>query len=152
MRSFAPTLIKWLCSVALFTSAASALASVDVAKQFFARYVALGHAYDGSLADLYADEALVKNKRVYPAGEIREATFPAPRYKALIRQAMPLAKARGDRNTYADVSITREGKRFRITASRFSELKNYRSPISLLVGPSANGTWLIYEEFSESRP
>ena len=65
---------------------------------------------------------------------------------------MPLAKARGDRNTYSNVSYTREGQRFRIRASRFSELKNYTSPLSLLVGPSANGTWLIYEELSESGP
>jgi len=124
----------------------------DAARQLFEKYVALGHAYDPSIADLYSDDALIKNTRTYPSGEVRELTMPAGKYKVLIRQAMPVARARADRNTFSDVSYTAEGSRVRIRASRFSELKKYRSPLSLLVGPSANGTWLIYEEVSESRP
>ena len=130
----------------------AAPASNDAATQLFERYIALGHAYDVSIADLYADDAVIKNKRTYPTGEVRELTMPAANYKTLIRQAMPLAKTRGDRSTFSNVKYTAEGPRVRITASRFSELKNYTSPISLLVGPSANGRWLIYEEISESRP
>jgi hypothetical protein len=131
---------------------ASARASEDPAKRLFEHYVALGHAYDPGIADLYADDALIKNTRTYPTGEVRELTMPAAKYKALIRQAMPLARARGDRSTFSDVRYAAEGSRVRIRASRFSELKRYASPISLLVGPSASGTWLIYEEVSESRP
>jgi hypothetical protein len=114
--------------------------------------VALGHAYDPALAELYADDAFIKNTRTYPTGEVRELTIPAPKYKALIRQALPVARARGDRSTFSDVSYAAEGPRVRIRASRFSELKKYRSPFTLLVGPSADGTWLIYEEVPESRP
>lgn len=131
---------------------ASTEASETVARQLFERYVALGQAYDTRLADLYSDDALIKNKRVYPTGEVRELTMAAPRYKTLIREAMPLAKTRGDRNTFSNVRYATEGARVRIRASRFSELKNYTSPISLLVGPSPTGQWLIYEEISESRP
>jgi hypothetical protein len=40
----------------------------------------------------------------------------------------------------------------RIVCSRFSVLKNYTAPISMLVGPGPAGTWLIFEELSESRP
>lgn len=137
----------------MFTSLALAQApSMDVAKQIFEQYVALEYAYDPSVADLYADDALIKNKRTYPTGEVREITIPAPKYKALILQSMLLARTRGDRSTYSDVSYTPEGERIRIKASRFSELKKYASPISLLVGPSPSGKWLIYEELSESRP
>ena len=85
-------------------------------------------------------------------GGVASASGWAPRYKTLIREAMPIAKARGDRNTFSNVRYTTEGARVRIHASRFSELKNYTSPISLLVGPSPAGKWLIYEEISESRP
>ena len=135
----------------MFAAAVSTQAN-DAAKQLFEQYVTLGHAYDSGVADLYSDDALIKNKRTYPSGKVRELTMPAGDYKALIRQAMPLAKARGDRSTYSNVKYAAEGSRVRITASRFSELKNYTSPISLLVGPSANGRWVIYEEISESRP
>ena len=79
-------------------------------------------------------------------------TMPAPRYKALIRSAMPAAKARDDRSTYSDVRYSAEGAGVRITAQRFSELKKYTSPLSMLVKPDARGAWLIDEELSESQP
>jgi hypothetical protein len=65
---------------------------------------------------------------------------------------MPLAKEKGDRSTYSDVAYTQDRERVRITATRYSELKKYSSPISLLVGPSDDGKWLIFKELSESRP
>ena len=145
-----PTFVLVVAGV--LAALASTQASEDAARRLFEQYVALGHAYDPGIADLYADDALIKNTRTYPTGEVRELTIPAPKYKALIRQALPVARARGDRSTFSDVSYAAEGSRVRIRASRFSELKKYRSPITLRVGPSPTGKWLIYEEVSESRP
>jgi hypothetical protein len=42
---------------------AAADASIDQAKQLFDRYVALEHAFDPAVADLYADDARIRNKR-----------------------------------------------------------------------------------------
>lgn len=126
--------------------------AADPAKQLFAQYVALGQAYDPDLADLYANDALIKNKRISPTGEVRDVTVPAPGYKTLMRKVMPAAKARGDHSTYTGVVYLPEGERIRIKASRFSVLENYTSALSLLVGRSPGGKWLIYEELSESRP
>ena len=125
---------------------------LEHARALFERYVSLGHAFDPAVADLYSDSAVIRNKRFYPTGQERVLTMPAPQYKALIRQAMPLAKARGDMSTYSEVKYTVERAGVRITATRFSELKRYSSPITLLVGPAEGEAWLILEEFSESRP
>jgi hypothetical protein len=114
--------------------------------------VKLEKAFDAAAADLYADDAVIKNKRTYPNGQVRELTLPAAQYKSLIRQAMPLAKARGDTNSYSDVIFTSEGSGVRIRATRFSNLKKYSSPISLLMTPQPDGRWLIREELSESQP
>jgi hypothetical protein len=142
-----------LLAVAFLTPSSHAEdAVVSAAQALFEKYVALEHAYDPKVADLYADSALIVNKRTYPTGEIRELTLPAEKYKALLRAAMPIAAARGDRSTYSDVSYAREEERVRVKATRFSELKRYSSPLSLLVGPSEGGAWLIYEELSESQP
>ncbi len=65
---------------------------------------------------------------------------------------MPLAKERGDYSTYSDISFKLEGANVRVTATRFSVLKKYKSPLSLLVGPTPAGDWRILEELSESRP
>jgi hypothetical protein len=122
------------------------------AEQLWNRYVALEAAFDPAVADLYADDAVIRNRRTYPTGEVREATVPAAQYKALIRQAIPLAKAKNDLSRYSGCAYTAEGPRVRVACARFSTLKNYTSPISLLVGPGPDGAWLIFEESSESRP
>lgn len=82
--------------------------AVDNAKALFDRYVALEHAFDAAVADLYADDAVIKNKRTYPTGQVREMAIPAPRYKALLRSAMPLAKQAGDKSTYSDCKYSTE--------------------------------------------
>ena len=124
---------------------------IDAAKQLFAQYVALERAYDASVADLYADDALIKTKRKAPMGDPQEVIIPAPKYKALLRELAAAAKVRGDRSTYSDVTYTPEGELVRINALRFFGSKKAPSPISLSVGPSPGGQWLIYEEVSESR-
>jgi hypothetical protein len=149
MTRFIATLIS------LFIAAAGHAAESDQlaeARRVFQRFVQLSHAYDVQVADLYAETASIKNKRLYPNGQVRELSMPAAQYKELIRNAMPVAKARGDRSTYSDLKFTVEGKGVRITGTRFSELKQYSSPMSLLVEPSASGSWLIVEELTESRP
>ena len=122
------------------------------AEQLLNRYIALEAAFDPALADLYSDDAVIRNRRTYPTGEVREATVPAPQYKALVRQATPLAKARNDVSRYSSCTYAAEGARVRIACARYSALKDYTSPISLLVGPGAASGWLIFEELSESRP
>jgi hypothetical protein len=142
-------------SAALFAQSGPSAPSADAragAEQLFERYVALGRAFDPAVADLYADNAVITNKRTYPTGQVREMTIPAVKYKELIRRAMPLARQRGDRNVYSDCQYTPEGTRVRIACTRYSQLKKYSSPISLLVGPGQAGDWLIFEERSESRP
>lgn len=124
---------------------------VEEARAFFDQFVRLEQAYDVKVADLYADDAVIRNRRTYPTGEVRELSFPAAQYKALIRQGMPVARQRADRSTYSRCSYEPDGARVRISCSRYSELKKYTSPYTLVVGPGRSG-WLIFEEHSESRP
>lgn len=140
-----------LCSISFTLSWAQEDVQLEAAKQLFAQFVDLEKAYDTKIADLYADDALIKSRRAYPMGAPRDTIIPAPTYKASLRQLTATAKSHGERNTYSQVSYTREGESVRIDASRFSELKKRTSPISLLVGRNANGKWLIYEELSESQ-
>lgn len=143
---------RLIAAVILFVSFHAVAEPTQQAKELFERYGALEASFDPAVADLYADDALIRNKRTYPTGEVRELTMPAPQYKQLLRQSMPLAKARGDSSTYSDVTFVEEGIGVRITAKRYSILKQYYSPISLLVAPDATGKWSVREELSESQP
>jgi ketosteroid isomerase-like protein len=122
------------------------------AEELFSEYVNREKDFDGSLVDLYADDALIRNTRRYADGTTKILEIPAPEYKALIQKVLPLAQARGDYSTYTNVTYTPEGERIRIKATRYSELKKYESPLSLLVGKDASSEWKIYEELSESQP
>lgn len=122
------------------------------AQALFERYQHLAAAYDPALADLYCDAALVRNTRRFPDGTERAMELPAPQYRDLLRAAMPTARQRGDRSTFSSVSFTGEGDAVRITAARYSVLKDYTSPLSLKVGACDGRAWGILEEISESRP
>ena len=144
---------RLLAGISLAASClAAAAAPVDDAQALFQQYTSLEAAFDPAIADLYADDALIRNKRTYPDGQVRELTLPATQYKALMRNVMPLAKAKGDRSTYSQVTYAEEGGGVRIKANRYSRMKHYESPIAILVAPDASGHWLIREELSESRP
>jgi hypothetical protein len=122
------------------------------ARTFFARFVEMSHAFDPAVADFYADEARVVSVRKYPQDAERTLDMRGVQYKPLIRSVMPLAKARGDRNTYTDVLYQRQGERVWIRATRYSALKKDSSPYALLVGPDGAGKWLIYKEHGSTRP
>jgi hypothetical protein len=122
------------------------------AKSIFGSYETLERSFDARVADLYCDTALIRNTRTYPDGNKRTLEFPAPKYKELIRTSMPLAKAAGDYGTYSDVTYTVEGANVRILSTRYSNLKKYTSPLSILVGSCNGGEWAILEEISESQP
>jgi hypothetical protein len=139
-------------AVLLFISTGVMADSIKKAEAIFEKYERLEKDFNPAVADLYAENALIKNKRTYPTGQVRELTMPAQQYKQILRQAMPAAKLRGDYSNYTNVNFSVEGPGVRITADRFSVLKQYTSPISLLVAPNVNDEWLIQEEISESQP
>lgn len=134
------------------TAPASQPAENSPAARLIQRMEQLGRAFDPALADLYHDDAVIRHTRIYPDGRSRSMTIPAPKYKAMLRNLMGVAKARGDVSTYSEIKFTAEGDRIRVDATRYSELKDYQSPISWLVGPGEGGEWVIFEEISESRP
>lgn len=139
-------------AIALAVAPVFARDGKGVAERLFADYQKRARAFDSASADLYCDSATIRNVRIHPDGQRRTLELSAPKYKDLIRAAMPLARARGDTNTYSDIRYSKEGSGIRITATRYSELKRYSSPISLLVGACNGGDWAILEELSESRP
>ncbi len=121
------------------------------ARQLWAEYVSREAAFSPSLADLYADDAEIRARRV-EGGQPREFRVTGSSYKPLLIAALPVAKARGDRNRYSEVTFTAEGRSVRIEAKRYGELKKRTTRTSLLVGPDASGEWRILEEIDEPLP
>ena len=152
MRSTICALVSLIgASVGVPIVVAQDSAGAPSAEAFFDRFVALGQAYDPAVAALYADDALIQNVRRYPDGTIRTLRLTGAEYKPLIRTAMPIARRRGDRDRYTDVSVSTDGGRVRIRCTRYNELKRYASPYELVLERSGD-SWQIIEEYAESRP
>ena len=123
------------------------------AKDFFARYVALGKAYDPAVADLYSDEATIRTFRRYPHGVERALEISGIQWKALVRKVMPLAKAQSDRSEYKEPRFEVTGGKIKISAKRYSVRKCYWDPsYYLLLQKQPNGALAIVEEYSETQP
>ncbi len=154
MKNNISILITILLLVVLFdhTIFAESKPSIESAKLFFEHFVAMGDEFNSEVADFYSDDAKITSIRKYPFNESKRTEMTNTQYKELIRKIMPLAKARGDKNTFSDVSYEIERDFVRIKATRYSVLKDYYSPYSLLVGQNSEGNWLIYEENTETKP
>jgi len=122
------------------------------AQELWDDYVELGTAFDPSLAELYANDAVIHLTRRYPDGHTRTLELNGKQYKALVREAMPLARSRGDVDLYSNVQFQDLGDRTRITATRYSTLKKYQAPHELIVGNRDGTGWKILKETGESRP
>lgn len=146
-----PSTLASLLTLALLAATAAAADPLANAKKLFDTYVARTNSFDPAVADLYADDAKIENTRKYPDGTKRSVVVPAPKYKAMLREAMPAAKQRGDTSEFFAVEYKIDGERVRITATRFSNAKQEATPISFVAGPGPGGSWLFLEESSESR-
>jgi hypothetical protein len=122
------------------------------AQELWEFYVELGTGFDPALADLYADDAVIHLTRRYPDGRTRTLQLRGKEYKPLVRQAMPLARNRGDLDVYSNVKFEDLGDRTRITATRYGTLKKYRAPHELIVGNLGGVGWKILKETGESGP
>lgn len=136
----------------VFAGASLAKQPQAPAQVVFDKYQSLERSFDPALAELYCDSALIRNTRKYPNGQTRTIEIPAAKYKELIRALLPAAKASGDYSTYSNVAFSPAGSNVRITSTRHSVLKNYSSPMSLLVGSCGGADWGVLEEIGESQP
>jgi ketosteroid isomerase-like protein len=121
------------------------------AAEFFQKLVAMGKNFDPAIIDLYADEAVVQLTRRDADGRPQTIYLIKERLRELLEVGLPIAKEKNDVSVFSKVTYVPEGDRVRIRANRYSRLKKYSSPYSLLVGKDSSGMWLIYEETIESR-
>lgn len=144
-------MILMACGIA---SGAVADPSLDrEARDFLARYIALGEAFDPAVAELYADDALVKAYRRYPFGLERAMEMSGVAWKELIRTAMPWAKAQNDRSDFRVPEFQVDGGRVKIKANRYSFRKCYLDTgYYMILARQPDGSLRIVEEYTETQP
>lgn len=122
-------------------------AAMSGAKALFAKYVALEHAYDPALGNLYAPNAQIVTTGI--SGQ--KVQFDGGMMKEMIKQSMPIAKARKDSSDYKNTTYTKNGDFVYIKSTRHSNLKNCDTPHLLVVASSDGGkNWYIVQELAQS--
>jgi len=121
------------------------------ARQLFEQYQRLGSSFDPALLNLYHPSAKIHMTVHSSNGLLRKMSLSFKDFRQLMLTSLPLARTRGDRNSYSQVRYRREGNRIRITAQRYSHLYRNTNPHSMLVGPNATKKWVIFEEAIQGR-
>jgi hypothetical protein len=126
----------------------------DEARRFFERYVALGDAYDVAIAELYLDTSRITSLRRGPvASQDRMLEIDGARWRGMVRAAMPVARARGDRSEFRNVRMEPAGEQVRVRAERYAVVKCYWDrAYSMLIGRGPDGGLRIVAEHFETQP
>jgi len=124
----------------------------DECKTFFNQYVQKSNNYSPSFPDLFASNALIKRNKISPNGEVKQTVYTKTAYVKKLKIYVPLAKLVGYKNSFSNISYTKEGNGFRIKGYRFpSTSKNQSYNVSWLVMKDKNGDWKILEDYTETR-
>jgi len=149
MRRLLPALLVLLLPLA--AAAETIEERFAAADALFDRLVYLEQRFDKDMAQLYADEARIIIIEV--RGDKRFKTeMTGAELKVFIESYLPNSAAVGEWYLYSNTSITPEGERMRILASRTSQKTGDVFPYQILVGPGASGRYQIYEEQSIVAP
>jgi hypothetical protein len=141
--------------VTLIVSSSNLLAtpiSETQAKAFVERFIALGENYDEALADLYLDESEISAVRKTSPTQSQSLKFEGKRYKAIVRAAMPSAKAQGDRSSLSNFRYVAESGAMRIRADRYSHMRCYQDKsFELLITRTTDGRLGILRQHTETQ-
>ena len=102
---------------------------------------------------LYSPTAYLQNTRYYSLEIVRTMVISYKAHSDLMQELIEDAKNDNDYSEYSDFRFAEEGNVYvRVSAKRYSIKKEYESNISWLFGKNESGTWIIFEEISESTP
>lgn len=118
------------------------------AKQCMEYHFSLADNFDPNMASLYSDDALIQNTILNSDGSQETRVIPAPLYKSIIGAVMEKARELDDRYTYSDLEYKLEERRVRVTYQRYSHARDYKSPVSMLMGIEPHEAGLVFEELS----
>ena len=123
------------------------------ALSFFENYQKLSKEFNPEVISLYSDEAKISSLREYPSGQTREISMTGKEFKELLKKVLPLAKARGDISHFSEIQISIESNTARISAHRYSQLKDYTDEsYYMVIKEIEDQKLMIIKEHTGTRP
>lgn len=130
-----------------------ALADVESAERFFEVAVALAREYDARALDFYADDARMTLYRRVPEGMRKVTALTGAEFKALVPKIWPIARQRGERDSFSNIRVSIAGGRATIRGDRYSEFRCYTDKDwFMVIERQVGGSYLIVEEQAVIQP
>lgn len=110
---------------------------------------------DARLAELYADNAKIRVRQIYPDGQERASDTSGDRWKMLIQAAAAARKSvpPDEESKFDAPQLEAQGEFIMVRAPRFSIKRCFRDDSYYQIhGRRSDGTWVIVQEFMSSTP
>jgi hypothetical protein len=121
------------------------------AREFFATYVRLDQQRDLAILDLYADTAIVIDRRPSPNGQMNDLKIPIVAFRPMLRGLFTVAKAANDLpSIYSGEKEFIEGDGIRIETDCYSQSEEFQRHLSIFILPAEADSWRIEELIVES--
>ncbi|MDR1327946.1 MAG: hypothetical protein LBJ74_06025 [Heliobacteriaceae bacterium] len=118
---------------------------------FFYNYINAANSYSQSIYSMYSPGAKIIRQVVKPDGSTANVTTNVDTYIKQMKLSSIAAKARGYKNTYSNVQISKFGDNYKITALRQPSGENYKLKTYMIVKKQPNNKWLIIEELMQTK-
>lgn len=145
MKKLLLVLIILISGLAVFAS------EKQDALEFFNSYVQASNSYSASLLSMYSDNAKIIRQVVKPDGTLVNVPFSINDYKKQLRLSSKIAKLKGYKNYYSNISVTKVANGYKIEALRKPSLSDYKLRASMTVQEQSGGKWLIVEELMQTK-
>lgn len=118
---------------------------------FFNSYVQASNRYSPALLGMYSNNAKIIRQVVKPDGTLVNVPFSVTDYKKQLKLSSKIAKIKGYKNYYSNISVTKVANGYKIDALRKPSLSDYRLRASMVVQQQSGGDWLIVEELMQTK-
>lgn len=145
MKKFVLSLMVLAFGLAVFAG------EQEEALSFFNSYVNASNSYSSTLLNMYSDDAKIIRQVVKPDGKLVNVPFSITSYKGQMKLSSKLAKARGYKNFYSNITAAKVANGYRIDSMRKPSLSDYKLKSSMVVQKQPNGKWLIVEETMQTK-
>lgn len=121
------------------------------ARAFFNSYVNAANSYSPTVAQMYSPSAKIIRQVVKPDGTLVNATTDTATYIKQMKIGQAGAKLRNYKNTYTNVTVTKQGNSYKISSLRQPSGESYKLKTYMIVKKQPNGKWLITEEMMQTK-
>jgi ketosteroid isomerase-like protein len=122
--------------------------TIAEAQALWKKYDSMCQNQEEAIFDFYTDDTLIFEDVPGYKNMVKRGSVYVPVVRSLLRAA----NKRGEKildSTFRDIQFVQAGDNVRINATRHSNIKNFDSPFSLLVGKGGDGQIVILEERME---